>query len=236
MQLIKSVRTVCCVALAGLALSIAAKADEWNKKTELTFAVPVEIPGVHLKGWGVLPPGTYMFKLMDSQTDRHIVQIFNQEGTKCYATILAIPNYRLKPTGKTVITFRERPAGEPEELRTWFYPGDNSGQEFVYPKEKAMELAKATNTTVLYAEMPVEIDETVVATEPVATLQQATIKAVNPAGEEVEMAQATPPPAPVETPAPVLPATASPLPLIGLLGLMALGGGLGIRLFAKLRP
>ena len=121
----------------GCASRTRAKADDWNQKTVVTFSGPVEIPGVHLNGWGVLPAGTYVFKLLDSQSDRHIVQIFNQDESKIYATILAIPNYRLKPTDKTVMTFRERPAGEPEALRAWFAPGMNSGQEFVYPKEKA---------------------------------------------------------------------------------------------------
>jgi hypothetical protein len=84
----------------------------------------------------VLPAGTYVFKILDSQSDRHIVQIFNADETQIYATILAIPNYRLKATDKTVVTFRERPAGEPEALRAWFYPGRNWGEEFVYPKAK----------------------------------------------------------------------------------------------------
>src|ERR1017187_3383266 len=88
-----------------------ANGSEWNHKTVMTFSAPVEIPGVHLKGWGVLPAGTYVFKILDSQTDRHIVQIFNADETQVYATILAIPNYRLKATDKTVVTFRERPAG-----------------------------------------------------------------------------------------------------------------------------
>ena len=134
--------TVSCLALIGAISTPTARADEWNKKTVITFSGPVEIPGVHLTGWGVLPAGTYVFKLLDSQSDRHIVQIFNKDETKVLATILAIPNYRLKATDKTVITFRERPAGEPEALRAWFYPGRNYGDEFVYPKAKAVELAK----------------------------------------------------------------------------------------------
>ena len=109
--------TVLGLALMGLVFSPGAKASEWNRKTVITFSGPVEIPGVHLTGWKVLPAGTYVFKLMDSESDRHIVQIFNKDETKCYATILAIPNYRLKATGKTVITFRERPAGQPEDRR-----------------------------------------------------------------------------------------------------------------------
>jgi len=113
------------VALLGAMFSPGARADDWNRKTTMTFSGPVEIPGVHLKGWGVLPAGTYVFKILDSQSDRHIVQIFNQDETIIYATILAIPNYRLQSTDKTVLTFRERPSGQPEALRAWFYPGRN---------------------------------------------------------------------------------------------------------------
>src|ERR1700682_3265052 len=107
-----------------------ASAQTWNKKTVVTFSAPVEIPGV---GAQVLPAGTYVFKLLDSQSDRHIVQIFNKNQTHVFATILAIPNYRLKATDKTVMTFAERRAGDPQAIRAWFYPGDNFGQEFVYP-------------------------------------------------------------------------------------------------------
>ena len=88
--------TVFGLALMGAVFSPSAKADEWNRKTKITFSGPVEIPGVHLKGWGVLPAGTYVFKIVDSMSDRHIVQIFNADETQVFATILAIPNYRLK--------------------------------------------------------------------------------------------------------------------------------------------
>ena len=138
--------TIFCLALSGTMFVPNAKADESDRKTIVTFSAPVEIPGVHLAGWGVLPAGTYVFKIFDSQSDRHIVQIFSQDETTVYATILAIPNYRLKATDKTVMTFRERPVGQPEALRAWFYPGRNWGEEFVYPKAKAIELAKETNT------------------------------------------------------------------------------------------
>jgi len=220
-----------------------AKADDWDRKTVITFSGPVEIPGVHLAGWGVLPAGTYVFKIFDSQSDRHIVQIFSQDELTVYATILAIPNYRLKATDKTVMTFRERPAGQPEALRAWFYPGRNWGEEFVYPKAKAIELAKTTNTPVLFtaAEIPVEVAAPVqLADAPlVLELKQAPIMAIKPTGEEVQLALVvTPPPAvaevgtiePVSTVAEqTLPKTASPLPLIGLFGLLALGGALALR-------
>jgi hypothetical protein len=120
--------------LAGAMFSPAAKANDWSRKTTITFSGPVEIPGVHLAGWGILPVDTYVFKILDSQADRHIVEIFNKDESSCYATIMAIPNFRLKTTDKTVMTFRERPAGQPEALRAWFYPGRQWGEEFVYPK------------------------------------------------------------------------------------------------------
>jgi len=230
----------------GAVFSPGAKADEWNRKTVMTFSGPVEIPGVHLKGWGVLPAGTYVFKIMDSMSDRHIVQIFNKEETQVYATILAIPNYRLKATSKTVVTFRERPAGQPEALRAWFYPGRNWGEEFVYPKAKAIELAKSTNTVVLYttADLPLEVEKTNLSlNEPeVAQLREAPIKAIQPTGEEVEIAAVvTPPPAaelepdtaPIQVAMTQLPQTSSPLPLIALFGLLALGGAWALRLVSK---
>lgn len=132
-----------CVALLGCALVPKAAADEWDKKTVVTISAPVEIPGK------VLPSGTYVFKLMDSVSDRNIVQIFDQDEKRLYATILAIPNYRLQPTGKTVIHFEERPAGTPEAIKEWFYPGDVSGEELVYPRTRAVELAKETSQNTL---------------------------------------------------------------------------------------
>jgi hypothetical protein len=237
--------TVSCMALIGAILTPTARADDWDKKTEVTFSGPVEIPGVHLSGWAVLPAGTYIFKILDSQSDRHIVQIFNKDQTKIYATILAIPNYRLKATDKTVITFRERPAGEPEALRAWFYPGANWGEEFVYTKARALELAKTTNTPVLFTpvDVPVEVVEPIkTVDEPVVvTLKHAPIMAFQPTGEQVELAQVvTPPPAalaevatesaPTEA---ALPATASQLPLTALFGLLALSAVVALGIVRK---
>jgi len=230
------------LALMGAVFSPAAKADDWNRKTTMTFSGPVEIPGVHLKGWAILPAGTYVFKILDSQSDRHIVQIFNQDESQCYATILAIPNYRLKATDKTVITFRERPAGEPEALRAWFYPGRNWGEEFVYPKARAVELAKSTHTPVLFmpAEIPLEVQEPIVSADApvVVQLKQVPVMALQPTGEEVTLAAVVTPPPAVELqaaaePVATLPATSSALPLIGLFGLLALGGALGLRTVQK---
>ncbi len=237
MKLLKAATTVFGIALIGAAIAPSAKADDWNKKTTITFSGPVEIPGVHLKGWSVLPAGTYVFKILNSQSDRHIVQIFNKDETAVYATILAIPNYRLKATDKTVVTFRERPAGEPEALRAWFYPGRNWGEEFVYSKTRAVALAKATNTPVLFTEaaLPVEVAEPIkTADAPVVVeMTRAPIMAIQPTGEEVALAEVVTAPPAVEELAAALPATASNLPLIGLLGLMALLAAFATRTAAK---
>src|ERR1700731_3208834 len=202
MKLFKAATTVGCMALMGAVLAPGARADEWNRKTVITFSGPVEIPGVHLTGWGVLPAGTYVFKILDSQSDRHIVRIFSKDELTVYATILAIPNFRLKATDKTVMTFRERPVGEPEALRAWFYPGREWGEEFVYAKSRAIELAKETNEPVLAT--PIEL-----AAAPVEALKTAPVEAVAPTGEPVELAKVVqPPPMAAAAPHAVLPKTA----------------------------
>lgn len=248
MKLFRTAPIAVCLAIVGAAFSPLAKADDWNKKTRITFSGPVEIPGVHLEGWGVLPAGTYVFKVLDSRSDRHIVQIFSADELTVYATILAIPNYRLKATDKTVMTFNERPAGQPEALRAWFYPGKNWGEEFVYPKAKAIELAKTTNVPVLFTsvELPLEVATPAKLAEApmVAVLVQAPILAIKPTGEEVVLAEVvTPPPAqtevamvtaPASTTLTKLPDTAGTLPMIGLFGFLALLGA-GIIAFIRTR-
>jgi hypothetical protein len=228
MTLLKGLGTGLCLTVLCLIVAPKAKADDWNRKTVITFSGPVEVPGV---GAQVLPAGTYVFKIMDSMSDRHIVQIFNQDETHVYTTILAIPNYRLKATEKTTITFRERPAGEPEALRAWFYPGREWGEEFVYERPKAIQLAKETNEYVLST-------PAVLTASPVEVLKTAPVEAINPKGETVETAQVVePPPAPAAVAAPVvvasLPKTASDLGIIGLAGMMLLGAGLLLSGFAK---
>jgi hypothetical protein len=239
MKFFKAAPTVVCLAVLGVAFSTSAKADETNRKTVITFSGPVEIPGVHLQGYGILPAGTYVFKILDSQSDRHIVQIFSKDELTVYATILAIPNYRLKATDKTVITFRERPAGEPEALRAWFYPGREWGEEFVYPKARALVLAKETNTPVLFTPAEIAPEVTVAIKTPaepvVVALAQAPVMAIQPSGQEIEIAQVvTAPPVVLAQNEPArLPATASSLPLMALLGMLALAGALSLGLIQK---
>ena len=114
------------LALATTQFVTPARADEWNKETKITFDNPVEVPG------RVLTAGTYTFKLADSQADRNTVEIFDNHD-HFVTTVIAVPDYRLDSPSKTVILFNEGHHNAPEQVREWFYPGDNSGLEFVYP-------------------------------------------------------------------------------------------------------
>jgi len=196
------------------------KADEANQKTIFTFSGPVEIPGK------VLDAGTYVFKVMDVTGTRDIVQVSNKRGDKVYGTFITIPDYRMKPTGKVVITFDERPAGSPDAVKGWFYPGDTYGHDFVYPKARAIQLAKANNTPV--PSMPDELTAnttmpaSTVSDQSVVAMKQASLMAEKPNDQEVEVAEVFEvPPAMAAIPR-ELPKTASQLPLIGLLGLLSL--------------
>lgn len=231
MTLFKGIEAGVCVALLCLVAAPKARADERDHKTIITFSGPVEVPGV---GQHILPAGTYIFQLMDSHSDRHIVQILSKDGTHVFTTILAIPNLRLKTTEKTVMTFRERPAGDPEALKAWFYPGHEWGEQFVYERPRAIELAKVNNEVILST--PVAL-----ASSTVEELTAAPVEAITPAGEAVDTAVVVEaPPAPALAPQPevaatvaTLPKTASNLPLIGLVGLLTLGGGFVLSGFLK---
>jgi hypothetical protein len=223
MKIVKTVFCLLAVTLLGATLLPSARADGWNKKTIVTFSQAVEVPGK------ILPAGTYTFKLLDSPSDRHVVQIFNADGSQIITTILAINDYRLKPTGKTVMKFSERPGDSPEALRAWFYPGDEFGQEFVYPKVRAIQLAQTTQY-VVPAVAAETLDENEIKTLPII--------AITPEQKEVEVATViqTTPPATVaavkETEE--LPHTASSMPLIALLGALSISLALGLKLFLKL--
>jgi LPXTG-motif cell wall-anchored protein len=230
MKFVKTIFAVLALTLLCATFANGALADGWNKKTVMTFSQPVEIPGQ------VLPAGTYTFVLLDSPSDRHIVQIFNADGSQLITTVLAINDYRLRPTGDTVVKFAERSGDNPEALKAWFFPGDNFGQEFVYPKQRAVELA-----VIVKEPIPALAADT-------TDLKAVPIVAETPEQKEVPVAEViliTPPPAQVaaapvvETaPEPVaetqqLPQTASQLPLIMLLGLASLGAALLLKRFSS---
>jgi hypothetical protein len=237
MKIVKSVFLLLAITLLGATVLPSARADTWNKKTIVTFNQAVEVPGK------ILPAGTYTFVLLDSPSDRHIVQIFNADGSQLVTTVLAINDYRLKPTGDTVMKFSERAGDAPDALRAWFYPGNNFGQEFVYPKVRAIQLAQTTHIAVPAVAVDT-LDETVIKTAPIVAVtpdeKEVEVNTVIQTSEPVAVV-ATPAPVVVATPAPVavketeeLPKTASSMPLIALLGGLSISLALGLKLFLKL--
>jgi len=207
-----------------------AEAQRIDNKTVLTFSQPVEIPG------HVLPAGTYTFKLADSMTDRHIVQVFNADESEIIATIMAIPDYRLDATDKTVIKFTEVPSGSPDAIRAWFYPGNRTGQEFVYPKRRAVQLARAAKAVV-----PAVSDDVA----DIAAMKTAPIIAVTADEKEVPVfvaiqttpsertATTAPRAAEMKTAARQLPKTAGELPTIMLIGFGAIALAFGLFVILK---
>jgi hypothetical protein len=132
-----------CTAILIATFGSSAKADEHDKLTIFTFSEPVELPGDV-----VLSSGTYIFKLLDVSGDRNVVQILDQEQTRVYATILTVPTERPRPTDDTVVEFYETADGPQNAIKAWFYPGETSGQEFIYPKARAAELADTAKQAV----------------------------------------------------------------------------------------
>jgi LPXTG-motif cell wall-anchored protein len=222
------VHSLCFLGLASLVAIPAARADEWNKKTILTVNEPIQVTR------DLLQPGKYVFKLIDSQSDRHVVQIFNEDQSHLIDTILAIPNYRMRPEGRQ-FAFYETPAGYAKAVRAWFYPGDNFGQEFTYPKNLALLTAAvvsaAPSASAIQPEpkpepQPAPIAETpapVTPPEPPAAEPAPTETATNSAPEQPAPAAADTSQSDLQTTPSTLPKTGSTYPLFGLLGLSSLG-------------
>jgi LPXTG-motif cell wall-anchored protein len=223
----KAVAMLCgVVMMAGIAVT-PGRADQWDKRTILTVNnEPIQIHDT------VLQPGQYILRLADSDSQRHVVQIFNRDQTRIIDTVLAIPAQRLQPTGHTQFTFWETPPGMAKAMRTWYYPGDSFGQQFTYPKhltQIAMAIAPA-EPEAKPAPVPDVQAETTTQTE---TQAEATTSAQTETAEQqpapapeqpVETAQnTTPANTPADNNTSQLPKTSSPYPLAGLAGVVMLG-------------
>jgi hypothetical protein len=263
--------------------------DDYDKKTDVTIDKPIQVPGATLQ------PGTYMFILMNSSSNRHIVEIKSEDGKKLYATTFTTAARRVTPTGKVVLSFYEMPAGTPDAVRQWYWPGDTEGEEFLYTHKQAAEIkaarheneavaetneeppASTSNLNAAAAESTDQQSAQQVAEQPApqpAAESQAVNQSQQSDSSQVVVAQTTPqvdnPPAdnsannsndlvaqnntpqPEPQPAPVpdtsaaqapapntvasndndnaLPQTASNIPLVGLLGLLSLTGGMILKL------
>jgi hypothetical protein len=240
-------------AMLGLLLP-GLQASEWDKKTIITFPEAVEIPG------RVLPAGEYVIKRADESLP-NVIQITNPEETEVFATVQALPTIRQKPSDKVEVVTEERPVGSPEALKKWFYPGDLTGAEFVYPDSDRNLLAAATAPSL--AEQapsgPPAVEPSSEEAQPLSTAEEEEEAPIaeRQSEEPVEVAQARPPaaPAPGTTqaqPAPSrqqapsavgqaqeptqeeeLPQTATSLTLASLLGGLAVFGGAALRKLSR---
>jgi hypothetical protein len=226
-------------------LTGSAVAQETNvsERTFLTFSNTFELPGLTLQ------PGTYVFKLADSSS-RNVVQVWTRDEKEMLGHWLFVQAERPRVTEDNVVMFRETPAGTPPAVQYWYFPGERIGKEFIYPKDQAQRIAKATGAEVLTAEGESASVSAIDAEGTVTQREREETASAAPA--ERRTAQA-PSPAPSEAPArtsePVgtsgaeaegqvaradtLPETASPLALGGLLGLLALAGAAGVRAYRK---
>src|SRR5688572_13287939 len=255
------------VLMAVFSFTATAQQPDTRDRTIMTFSNAVELPGMRLDA------GTYVFRLADTQ-GRNIIQVLPQDEKDVLGQWLFVPAERQEVTGDTVVTFRETAANTTPAVQFWYYPGEKTGKEFIYPKDQAMRIAQRTGVAVMTEDGPVTAEanvaaqtsepapiqaeaqaapaqETTVAAEATATtgvvegsgLPEASAEvAVGTSGQaetssvrqEATMAQNTTPApaaAAADTDANELPATASPLALSGLLGLLSLMGAAGIRAF-----
>jgi len=243
--------------LLGLALissvwsqAVRAQDNYRAKATKVTVTEPMQVPGM------VLAAGEYVFRLNDSDANRHIVHIFNADETKLVTTVLAIPNARLNPTDKGIMTYEERPVGQPVALAAWFYSGEGNGQQFVYPKSKAEELSSLNRVQVPstgneQAYVGVETsDRSVSSQTPEPTYSASAQPEVAAQAPTTTTATARPEPVAAANPTPVpaqqgvypdaspdaqaqLPNTASVLPLAALLGASLMAVALLLKLMVR---
>jgi len=139
----RALKLLCGTAALVAFLAPGAHADEWNKRTYLTFSGPVQVPGA------TLPAGTYTFEIANPDTTRHVIRVSEKDSGKHIGLFMTIPNERLDPPSDNLVMFSERAAGAPQAIQVWFYPGDRFGEEFVYPRNQAIAIAKANKKSVL---------------------------------------------------------------------------------------
>lgn len=218
-------------------LAITHTVEAQQRRTKVRFSAPIEIPNPDTPtGVMVLPPGEYIFALADTGTSHHVVRVTDPTGKTVHSQVLTIPDYRLNATSKTVMYLGERPAGQPLAIKSWFYPGNNMGERFIYPKARAQALAAEVKQPVpsRVAQGPITAKEAVQVQTPTKTEVAYDAKLFEPVdaadsagveGEAVAVATAG---------QAALPTTASSMYAVGLAGVLLLGLGLAVRKSAYL--
>jgi hypothetical protein len=201
---------------AGVAL-----AQTHDKRTVFTFSRPIALPGV------TLPAGDYMFRLVDTNTTRKVIQVLSGDGKTPYAMLHSIPDVRRDASRNPEVRFLETARGNPSAVKTWWYPGERTGYEFIYPKEQARRLAMEVTEPVLTTKVETTKPEEV---------KTAELERITPKGEEIAVVAQPEPVVPtgivqegtVAEARTELPVTATRIPVFGLIGLLfvALAGGL----------
>ena len=126
-----------------LIFELAAHADEANQMTKFTFSQPVQVPG------RVLAAGTYEFELANTGSSLNVVRILNATGTEVLATYQTIPTERTGYSDPIAVTVAEPTDGQPAAIVSWFYPGMETGHQFLYSKQVQRELAQDTKATLV---------------------------------------------------------------------------------------
>jgi hypothetical protein len=126
-----------------LFFEVSAHADMSDQATQITFSQPVQIPGQ------VLPAGTYWFLLANISEQQDVVQIYNSDRSKLYATLETATIESQEATGHTVVKLAEQESSKPDALVAWFYPGETTGHEFLYPKDQEKQLSQDSQQTVV---------------------------------------------------------------------------------------
>ncbi len=205
----------------GIAPVASAQSDREN--STFTVAEPIEVGGF------TLPAGTYLIKVVMLESNRNMVQVTNEDQTKVFASVLATPHpiRANEEVPASRYTYYTTAAGQPKALRTWFARDTSNGQDIIYPKKRALELAAFSKEPVVA--IPDEAKE--------ADYKTATLAVVTP---EQQVKPYEEPAAPVlvaevvpakDVPA-ELPKTASRVPLLAVLGVLSLGGAVSLRTLA----
>jgi hypothetical protein len=132
-------RKLTLAALAATLLAVVtpnARAQMLEERERVTFSGPVEVPG------HVLPAGTYIFEALENG---HLTRILSANEQHVYATLLTLPDESREPVEKATVVLGERPTGSPERVDAWFFPGDSTGNKFMYQKAgSSKDLASIT--------------------------------------------------------------------------------------------
>ena len=224
----KAFRRSSVLLLLGLVVMAPVLRADTAWRSPLTLGEPTEIPGQ------VLQPGKYVIKVLDIKNPRKVVQFMNEDETQVIATVMGVPNYRVT-AGEGEFVYFQRAEGMPQALKYWFYPANNFGVEFVYPKAEAVKIAQASKQEVYAApSAKPEAKEPIVAVAPDLKEKPVRMEAPPPPAPAAQTAEAAPPATTEKAPArpKKLPKTGSNEPLLFLAGFAALGAGLALRAFA----